>query len=186
MKNGKMKYLLPLLGLLGWQLNTQAEHAMQSRKDATRQHVEVAHGILAWAQEQERSGKLTQAQAQAHAQAKAQAQEYASLFGPGDFYLEIQPNGLADQDTVNDAWRKLAGEKKWVEATKAFEAALAANPGDPRALAELGYAAYHADDLRKATATNAKALEAATDPQLKAQVLFNEGMVAEKDRKSVV
>ncbi len=76
--------------------------------------------------------------------------------------------------------RKLAGEKKWVEATKAFEAALAANPGDPRALAELGYAAYHADDLRKATATNAKALEAATDPQLKAQVLFNEGMVAEK------
>lgn len=76
--------------------------------------------------------------------------------------------------------RKLAGEKKWAESTKAFEAALAANPGDPRALAELGYAAYHADDLAKATATNTKALEAATDPQLKAQVLFNEGMVAEK------
>jgi DNA polymerase-3 subunit alpha len=47
---------------------------------------------------------------QGYEQAKAQAQEYASLFGPGDFYLEIQPNGLADQDTVNDAWRKLAGE----------------------------------------------------------------------------
>ncbi len=76
--------------------------------------------------------------------------------------------------------RKLAGEKKWAASVTAFEAALAANPGDPRALAELGYAAYHADDLAKAAATNTKALEAATDPQLRAQVLFNEGMVAEK------
>ncbi len=47
---------------------------------------------------------------QGYEQAKEQAKEYASLFGEGDFYLEIQPNGLSDQDTVNDAWRKLARE----------------------------------------------------------------------------
>ncbi len=47
---------------------------------------------------------------QGYDQAKSLAQEYASLFGAGDFYLEIQPNGLADQDTVNDAWRKMARE----------------------------------------------------------------------------
>ena len=59
-----LAFVLPLLGLLGWQLNTQAEHAMQSRKDATRQHVEVAHGIVAWAHAQESAGKMTREQAQ--------------------------------------------------------------------------------------------------------------------------
>ena len=43
-------------------------------------------------------------------QAKEQAKEYASLFAPGDFYLEIQPNGLADQDNVNESWQKIARE----------------------------------------------------------------------------
>jgi methyl-accepting chemotaxis protein len=59
-----LAFLLPLLGLLGWQFQTQASDALQSRQDATRQHVEIAHGILAAAQAQEVAGKLTREQAQ--------------------------------------------------------------------------------------------------------------------------
>jgi hypothetical protein len=33
--------------------------ALQARMDATRQHVEVAHGVVAWAHAQEAGGKLT-------------------------------------------------------------------------------------------------------------------------------
>jgi len=43
-------------------------------------------------------------------QAKEMAKGYASLFAPGDFYLEIQPNGLADQDKINDEWRRMSRE----------------------------------------------------------------------------
>ncbi|HNN92561.1 MAG TPA: DNA polymerase III subunit alpha [Pseudomonadota bacterium] len=43
-------------------------------------------------------------------QAKDMAKGYASLFAPGDFYLEIQPNGLADQDKINDEWRRMSRE----------------------------------------------------------------------------
>ena len=60
-------FVLPFLGLLGWQLMADAELAMQDRMDATRQHVEVAHGVLAWAQAQEAAGTLTREQAQAQA-----------------------------------------------------------------------------------------------------------------------
>ena len=57
-------FVVPLLGLIGWQFKAQAEQAMQSRQDATRQHVEVAHGIVVWAHAQEASGKLDREQAQ--------------------------------------------------------------------------------------------------------------------------
>ncbi len=56
-------FLLPMLMLLGWLLNSQTEHAMQERMNATRQHVEVAHGILVWAQSKEASGELQREQA---------------------------------------------------------------------------------------------------------------------------
>jgi methyl-accepting chemotaxis protein len=59
-----LAFLLPLLTLLGWQLSTQYEQSMQARKDATRQHVEVAHGILVWAHGLETAGTLTREQAQ--------------------------------------------------------------------------------------------------------------------------
>ncbi|MEQ1685259.1 MAG: methyl-accepting chemotaxis protein [Burkholderiaceae bacterium] len=51
-----LAFIVPLLGLLGWQLKTQSEHAMQARMDATRQHVEVALGIVQWAHAQEAAG----------------------------------------------------------------------------------------------------------------------------------
>ncbi len=59
-----LMFTLPLLGVLVWQEMSAYEGSMQARRDATRQHVEVAHGVIAWAQAQEGSGKLTREQAQ--------------------------------------------------------------------------------------------------------------------------
>lgn len=76
--------------------------------------------------------------------------------------------------------RKLAGEKKWADAAAKFQEAVAARPNDPRALAELGYAQHHAGEDDKARATNKLALAAASDANLRAMILFNEGLVDEK------
>jgi DNA polymerase-3 subunit alpha len=43
-------------------------------------------------------------------EAKRSALEYASLFEEGAFHLEIQSNGLSEQEQVNDAWRRLSRE----------------------------------------------------------------------------
>jgi methyl-accepting chemotaxis protein len=59
-----LAFVLPLLGLLAWQGWHQTEAAMQARKDATRQHVEVAAGLVAWAHAQESAGKMDRAAAQ--------------------------------------------------------------------------------------------------------------------------
>jgi len=59
-----LAFMLPSLALLGWQLKTQADRSLQARMDATRQHVEVAHGILVWAQAQESGAKMSREQAQ--------------------------------------------------------------------------------------------------------------------------
>ncbi len=60
-------FTLPLLGLLVWQELSAFDQALQARKDATRQHVEVAHGVLQWAHAQETAGQLTRQQAQQQA-----------------------------------------------------------------------------------------------------------------------
>src|SRR5215831_13938810 len=36
------------------------------------------------------------------------ALEYASMFEPGHFFLEMQPNGLPEQENVNHAWRRIS------------------------------------------------------------------------------
>ncbi|HEX5805775.1 MAG TPA: methyl-accepting chemotaxis protein [Macromonas sp.] len=59
-----LAFLLPLLGLILWQLVGQTNQAMQDRMDSTRQNVEVAHGVLAWAHSQEASGQMSREQAQ--------------------------------------------------------------------------------------------------------------------------
>ncbi|MFN3303689.1 MAG: methyl-accepting chemotaxis protein [Roseateles sp.] len=64
--------LLPLVLLSVWLLQSHTNQLMEARKTATRQHVEVAHGVLAWAQRQEAEG-LPREQAQALAR-KAIAQ----------------------------------------------------------------------------------------------------------------
>ena len=59
-----LAFLVPMLSLIGWLLINQTEQAMQERKDATREHVEVAHGVIVWAHAREASGELTREQAQ--------------------------------------------------------------------------------------------------------------------------
>ncbi len=71
-----LAFLLPLLGLMGWLLSTMAADALADRQTATRQHVEVAHGVLVWAHARERSGELTREQAQALARQTVAALRY--------------------------------------------------------------------------------------------------------------
>ncbi|MGB4062066.1 MAG: methyl-accepting chemotaxis protein [Burkholderiaceae bacterium] len=59
-----LAFLVPTLALIGWLLLNQTATSFDDRKNATRQHVEVAHGVLVWAHEQETTGKLTRPQAQ--------------------------------------------------------------------------------------------------------------------------
>jgi methyl-accepting chemotaxis protein len=60
-----LAFLVPTLALIVWLLVNQTNNSFDDRKDATRQHVEVAHGVLVWAHEQESRGQLTRSQAQA-------------------------------------------------------------------------------------------------------------------------
>ena len=57
-------FTLPLLAVMTWQQLTDYQAQLQARMDATRQHVEVARGVLAWAQAQEAAGTMPKAQAQ--------------------------------------------------------------------------------------------------------------------------
>ena len=59
-----LAFMLPSGALVVWLLMTHADQALQARKDATRQHVEIAHGVVAWASAFERSGRLSREQAQ--------------------------------------------------------------------------------------------------------------------------
>ncbi len=59
-----LAFTLPLLGMLVWQEASEYKLAMQARMDATRQHVEIAHGLVVWAQALEASGELTRDKAQ--------------------------------------------------------------------------------------------------------------------------
>ncbi len=58
-------FLVPMLGLLGWLLNSQADQALAERMDATRRHVEIVHALLTSIQAQELSGQLSREEAQA-------------------------------------------------------------------------------------------------------------------------
>ena len=59
-----LAFMLPMLGLLGWTLHNQADQSLQARRDALRQHVQIAHGLLVWAHAQQTQGTLSRAQAQ--------------------------------------------------------------------------------------------------------------------------
>ncbi|MCB1996501.1 MAG: cache domain-containing protein, partial [Rhodoferax sp.] len=71
-----LAFLLPLLALVGWLLSTVSADALADRQDATRQRVEVAHGVLAWAHARERSGELSREQAQKLARDSVAALRY--------------------------------------------------------------------------------------------------------------
>ncbi|MFO1291563.1 MAG: methyl-accepting chemotaxis protein [Rubrivivax sp.] len=77
--------VLPLLALLVGQIKAEVDGQMRARMDATRDHVDVAWGVLAWAQAQEAAGQATRAQAQAMAR-----QAIAKLrYGEGKEYFWI-------------------------------------------------------------------------------------------------
>ena len=59
-----LAFLVPMLSTVGWLLWNGDQMAMADRQNATRQHVEVAHGVLAWAHGLETTGKATREQAQ--------------------------------------------------------------------------------------------------------------------------
>ena len=44
-------------------------------------------------------------------EARAAAREYAAIFEPGQFYLELQHNGLAEQERANEVLRRVAAEE---------------------------------------------------------------------------
>ncbi len=85
-----LAFVIPFLGLILWQMDHQATEALKSRKDATRQHVEIAYGILAATHKQEASGQLSRDQAQALAK-----QTIAQLRYEGNEYFwinDMQPH----------------------------------------------------------------------------------------------
>ena len=87
---------------------------------------------------------------------------------------------LADfQKHIKAGWA-LQKQEKWADAVPEFEAALKVNPTDPRALAELGWSAMNAGDFKKARTADKEAVQVAIDPIVKAQALFNLGLVQEK------
>ncbi|MFG6467629.1 methyl-accepting chemotaxis protein [Roseateles sp. BYS87W] len=59
-------FVLPMLALLAWLIQDQADDQLAERQAAVRQHVEVAHSVLVWAQGLEAAG-LPREEAQARA-----------------------------------------------------------------------------------------------------------------------
>lgn len=62
-----LAFLVPILTLVTGLLVHQSAESLKDRQNATRQHVEVAHSVLVWAQRQETSGKMSREQAQDYA-----------------------------------------------------------------------------------------------------------------------
>lgn len=71
--------------------------------------------------------------------------------------------------------RAHARDKRWSEATAAFERASRLEPDNVTALCELGWAALNAGDDARAKAANERALASNPTPAQEAQALYNEG-----------
>ncbi len=67
---------LPMLALIAWLLESASADALADRRNAIRQHVEVAHGVLERAQAREVSGELSREQAQQLARETVSALRY--------------------------------------------------------------------------------------------------------------
>jgi tetratricopeptide (TPR) repeat protein len=75
--------------------------------------------------------------------------------------------------------RRLAKAGQWKEAIVEFDAALAAIPGDDRALGELSWAAFSAGDLARAREAGEAAVRVTTTPKVKGASLYNLGRALE-------
>ena len=78
-----------------------------------------------------------------------------------------------------DAGRRKSRAKDYAGALVEFDRALAVAPSDPRVLAEVGWAAFNANELPRAENANRRALALTKDPGLRAQILYNAGRTAE-------
>ena len=77
--------------------------------------------------------------------------------------------------------RKATDAKRYAEAVTAFDAALVAKPGDPRALGERGFAKLlEGSDLDGATRDLDLAASGTKDTKMLSMIWFNRGLVAEK------
>ncbi len=145
-----LAFLVPTLAVIAWLLIGQSQHALQDRKNATRQHVEVAHSVLVWAQGMEASGQLKREEAQAMAK-KAVAQmryDQQEYFWINDMATRVvmhpikpsldgqdasgikDPNGFAlFQGFVDEVRRNRQG----------FVPYLWPKPGSPEPVAKLSY-----------------------------------------------
>lgn len=75
-------------------------------------------------------------------------------------------------------------KKKYKDAIASFEKALAVNPDDPRAMSELGYAAYFDKDYAKAEEFTRKAIDRSSDPDIRGSSLYNLGLIQEAQGKN--
>ena len=88
----------------------------------------------------------------------------------------------ADQKAYKAALKKgreLEGKKQFPQAIAQFEAALQVAPDDAAALAEIGWTAFQAKDLKRAEQATKKALANQAAPNIRGAVLFNLGMIRE-------
>lgn len=76
--------------------------------------------------------------------------------------------------------RELHRKGEYRPAIAAFERALAIDPDDPRALAELGWAAFFAGDLELAEDKTRAALQRSADAKNRGAALYNLGRIAEQ------
>lgn len=74
-----LAFMVPLLTLVGWLLNDESIKSYEERKTATRELVEVAHGVVTWAHKKETSGELNTVEAQQLAMTAVQALRYNSV-----------------------------------------------------------------------------------------------------------
>jgi hypothetical protein len=88
---------------------------------------------------------------------------------------------FSDYNAALGRGRKATIAKKYADALKAFDEALAIRPGDDRALGEKGYAEFLSGDLRHAS-RDLEAASNARDPNLASQIWFNLGLVHEADK----
>ncbi len=59
-----LAFTVPTLALVGWLLVDESTKSHQHRRDALRQHVEIAHSLITWAHEQETAGRMGREAAQ--------------------------------------------------------------------------------------------------------------------------
>jgi hypothetical protein len=87
-------------------------------------------------------------------------------------------NAYAEHMRAADA---LETKLQWADALRELEAALASQPNDPKALTEIGWAAYNAGNLARAKEASEAAATLATEPGLRGAALFNLGLAIAKE-----